>query len=136
MGETLDAALARTAATLTPMHRGDPEPYIACWSNADDVTLFGAWGPMEQGATSVIDTYRWVASRFGPAGESSQELSAVHESGDLAVTVGFERGVSQVDGADAREMVIRVTHVYRRENGEWKLIHRHGDFAPADQRKT
>jgi hypothetical protein len=28
---------------------------------------------------------------------------------------------------------LRVTHVYRRENGEWKIVHRHGDGLEADQ---
>jgi hypothetical protein len=23
--------------------------------------------------------------------------------------------------------------VFRRENGEWKIVHRHGDFSPPDQ---
>jgi ketosteroid isomerase-like protein len=32
-------------------------------------------------------------------------------------------------------MVIRVTHIYRRFRGEWKLVHRHADFPPADQRR-
>jgi SnoaL-like domain len=27
---------------------------------------------------------------------------------------------------------LRVTHVYRREDGEWKIVHRHAD-APLDQ---
>jgi len=33
-------------------------------------------------------------------------------------------------------MVIRVTHIYRRIDGEWKLVHRHADFPPPDQRTT
>jgi len=32
-----------------------------------------------------------------------------------------------------QENVLRVTHVFRRENGEWKIVHRHGDFPPPDQ---
>jgi ketosteroid isomerase-like protein len=32
-----------------------------------------------------------------------------------------------------RTHVLRVTQVYRREGGEWRLVHRHGDFAPMDQ---
>ena len=31
-----------------------------------------------------------------------------------------------VDGED-KEMTLRATQVYRREEGEWKIIHRHGD---------
>ena len=37
----------------------------------------------------------------------------VHASGDLAYTVGFERGPVSVDGRPEQEMVIRVTHIYR-----------------------
>jgi ketosteroid isomerase-like protein len=28
---------------------------------------------------------------------------------------------------EAADDALRVTHVYRRENGEWKIVHRHGD---------
>jgi len=31
------------------------------------------------------------------------------------------------------EEAIRVTHIYRREDGEWKIVHRHGDVLPIDQ---
>jgi ketosteroid isomerase-like protein len=30
-------------------------------------------------------------------------------------------------------MRIRVTHIYRLEDGQWRLVHRHGDFAPVDE---
>jgi len=33
-----------------------------------------------------------------------------------------------------RDMVIRFTHIYRRIDGDWKLMHRHADFPPPDQR--
>ena len=38
-----------------------------------------------------------------------------------------------IDGGPVQENVLRVTHVFRRENGEWKIVHRHGDFPPPDQ---
>jgi hypothetical protein len=28
---------------------------------------------------------------------------------------------------------VRATHVYRREDGEWKIVHRHGDNPPPEQ---
>ena len=57
----------------------------------------------------------------------------VNVSGDLAYTVGYERGAMAVDEEKPEPMSIRVTQIYRREDGEWRLVHRHGDFAPADQ---
>jgi hypothetical protein len=38
-----------------------------------------------------------------------------------------------LDGAPITRQRLRVTQIYRREDGEWHLVHRHGDFAPADQ---
>ena len=58
----------------------------------------------------------------------------VASSDDLAYTVGFERGPVSVDGGPTREMAMRVTQIYRRIDGGWKLVHRHADFAPPDRR--
>ncbi|MBA2363863.1 MAG: nuclear transport factor 2 family protein, partial [Chloroflexia bacterium] len=44
-----------------------------------------------------------------------------------AYTCGYERRTVSVDGGPAKPGTLRVTHVYRRENGEWKIVHRHGD---------
>ncbi|MGI9148560.1 MAG: YybH family protein [Chloroflexota bacterium] len=88
--------------------------YIACWAESDDATLFGAWGPIEKGHKSLADTFRWVGSRF-KGGELSVDNTVAYASGDLAYTVGFERGDVIVDaGGTRRPMVIRVTHIYRR----------------------
>jgi ketosteroid isomerase-like protein len=35
------------------------------------------------------------------------------------------------DGIPLDPYTLRVTHVYRREDGEWKIIHRHADAPPA-----
>jgi ketosteroid isomerase-like protein len=112
---------------------------IACWADRTDTTLFGAWGPIESGTPALIDVFRWVGSRY--AGDRSPveadvEYTVAASSGDLAYTVGFERGPVRVDQGTQQDMVIRVTHIYRRVDGEWKIIHRHADFPPPDQRPS
>jgi ketosteroid isomerase-like protein len=82
----------------------------------------------------VTDTMRWVGSRFTGADVVDVEHTVIASSGDLAYTVGFERSQVSVDGGPPRNMVIRVTHIYRRIEGNWKLMHRHADFPPPDQR--
>jgi ketosteroid isomerase-like protein len=125
-------ARARVGIALAAMGSGDPEPYIDCWLRSDDVTLFGAWGPIEKGRTRLSETFRWVGSRF-KAGALIPEDVVSFESGDLAYTVGFERGEVVVDGGRPTPMTIRVTHVYRRIDGEWALVHRHADFPPGER---
>ena len=79
---------------------------------------------------------RWVGSRFNGADVVDVEHAVIASSGDLAYTVGFERSHRSVDGGPPSDMVLRVTLIYWRINGDWKLMHRHADFSPPDPRKT
>jgi ketosteroid isomerase-like protein len=54
-------------------------------------------------------------------------------SGDLAYTVGYQRYAGSISGAPAQDTVLRVTQIFRREEGEWKVVHRHGDRAGPGQ---
>ena len=128
--------LEQENATTAAMFNGDPDPMINHWADSDDTTLFGAWGPIEKGHKPVTDTMRWVGSRFTGADAVDVERTVIASSGDLAYTVGFEHSQVSVDGSPKRDMTLRVTHIYRRIDGDWKLIHRHADFPPPDQRKT
>lgn len=130
-----EGALGRVREALAAMGSGNPDPYIDCWEHSGDVTLFGAWGPIEHGWDRLVKTFRWVGSRF-KSGTLVPEDVVSFESGDLAYTAGLERGEVVVDGGKSLPMTIRVTHIYRRIDGEWHLVHRHADFPPPDQRRT
>jgi hypothetical protein len=86
------------------MLNGDPRSYIDSWAVSDDITVFGAWGPIEKGHKRVTDTLRWVGSRFAGADELDVDVDVDVEhtviacSGDLAYAVGFERSHVGVDG--------------------------------------
>jgi hypothetical protein len=62
--QTFDALLDQVGAAAAAIRSGDPEPYIDCWADTDDVTLFGAWGPIEKGHERLVETFRWVGGRF------------------------------------------------------------------------
>jgi ketosteroid isomerase-like protein len=121
------------ATALGAMGAGDPAPYAALWADSPDVTLYGAWGPMDRGHDTVTSTFRWVGSRFS-GGPIVPTYEVVGVSGDLAYTVGTERGTVSVDDAEPVVMTLRVTHVLRKVEGRWRLVHRHADFPPFDQR--
>jgi ketosteroid isomerase-like protein len=127
-----EQTLERQQLALDAMLEGDPEPYMGTWSQRDPVSLFGAWGPCKTGWSELSKTFRWVGSRFAD-GTMTYDLEVAYAGEDLAYTVGYERSEVAVDSGPKRPMTIRVTQIYRREDGEWKLVHRHADFAPVDE---
>jgi ketosteroid isomerase-like protein len=112
--------------------RGDPEPRIAMWSHHDPVTLFAALGASKAGWGELEPLFRTVAARVSGGRDVSYELIAFDVDGDLAWTVGCSRFAVAIDGGEPVRRTLRLTHLYRREDGAWKVVHEHSDFQPAD----
>jgi SnoaL-like domain len=111
------------------LHNGDAGPRLTTtWSNRSPLTLFGAWFTATE-PDAVHAVFHKLAKAFSNSPTSSIELIAADVSGDLAYTVHRERTSTSVDGVP-RDYLLRVTQVYRREAGQWKVAHRHAD---ADQ---
>ncbi len=108
---------------------GDVEPWMAIWSTRDPVSLFGAAGSAS-GADEVRRVVDWVAGHFAGLVDEKQELVAAGASGDLAYTVAFEHKTVDTPGGGQATYTLRTTHVFRREDGEWRIVHRHGDRPP------
>ena len=101
------------------------------WSDREPVTLFGA-AVSKSGAEEVRRFFRELAAQFSDCTAYRFELVAADVSGDLAYSVGYEHTSVSIDGAPVAPYILRVTHLYRREDGEWKIVHRHGDPPPVD----
>jgi len=124
--------LPRQVAAETAIHNGDAAPRLALWSRNDPVTLFGAKASGSgTGWDDLSAIFRTVASWFSDSTAYDFELVAAGASGDLAYTVGYEHNRVKVNG-QPRTYTLRATHVYRRENGQWRIVHRHADVPPAD----
>lgn len=133
--------LTRWESAQNDFINGDPSDWSANASDAQDVTIFGAFGGFERGSAEVRARYEWASHQFRNSG-SNQRIGYLNvvESGDLAVTIGIERQTAWIahqSGPSAR--ALRVTQVFRRENGRWKLLHRHADpfveRLPPEQRR-
>jgi hypothetical protein len=125
------------AAAEEALIQGDLEPRLALWTRREPVSVLGAMGPCKYEWNEVERIFRWLADRFSDQEyrryDFSYDVEVVDVSGDMAYTAGFERFKAARNGGPAEDVCVRVTHVYRREEGEWKIVHRHGDLAPADQ---
>jgi ketosteroid isomerase-like protein len=109
----------------TALHSGDATPRRLIWSRNEPVTVFGAW-KTAVGREEVDDLFTLLENSFSDAKGFSFELVAADVSGDMAYTVGYEHSQVSVDG-EPRTYTLRATQVYRREGGDWKVVHRHGD---------
>jgi ketosteroid isomerase-like protein len=132
LDDFLTKTLARQVEAEEALHNGDMTLRMQMWSPQDPVTLFGA-ATSKSGWDEVSQVFRWLASRFSACTAYRFELVAAGVSGDLAYTVGYEHTSVSMDGLPVEPYTLRVTHVYRRENGEWKIVHRHADRVPVDQ---
>lgn len=129
------AVLPRQVTAGTAVHNGDAEPWVSLWSRTDPVTLFGA-RLSRSGAADVRAFNERLGDWFRDCSSYEVELVAAGVSGDLGYTVAYEKTTASVRGEPAERYTLRVTHVYRREQGEWQVVHRHGDAVPEGDREV
>jgi ketosteroid isomerase-like protein len=125
--------IGRCHEALTQQSQGRPEPFLELWSRANDVTIMAAIGGYHVGfdAVSALLT---AASKTQSFDSWSAENLVTGVSGDLAFSVELEHYGRAVDGED-HSMTLRATQIYRREDGLWRIVHRHGDiFSPIEAR--
>jgi ketosteroid isomerase-like protein len=111
----------------TALHNGDPGPRLAIWSTREPVSVLGAW-QSAVGQEGLRDLFRNLAGTFSNCTSHVYEIAA-DVVGDMAFTAGCERTQASING-EPRRYVLRVSQVYRREDGDWKVAHRHADTAP------
>ena len=124
----LTSAIERSHAALAAILKGDPSGYRALFSEADDVTLGNPFGPYARGRKIVETSLAGAASHYRDGEVTGTELIATYTSSELACVVEVERGRAKVGGGEELVPVaVRVTSVFRLEQGSWKLVHRHAD---------
>ena len=91
-------------------------------------TFFGPGGETTRGPDRVREAYEQGALPFPVDGGTHFEVFQSAASDGLAYWVGLQHSIVDMADSDTpRRVVMRVTELYRREKGEWKLIHRHAD---------
>ena len=113
---------------LDAFARGNAELAEKLWSRRDDVTLGNPFGPFVRGSDQVVQAMQRAASFYRDGRAVGFELVAKEVTADLAYLVEEERLSAKMGGReDFTAVDLRVTGIYRNEDGAWRLVHRHAD---------
>jgi len=117
------AALNQMLAT------GDARAVTAVWSQGQAGSTMHPIGGREIGRDQVTATWNQAGPAFSEGRASSDDVAVIPLCDDVAYTVGTERFEGKVGGEMVRGEW-RVTNIYRREDGGWKIVHHHADASP------
>jgi len=108
--------------------KGNPEPNKMVFSHQEDVTLANPLGPAVRGWEQVAATMERAASQLREGEKVGFDIVAKYVTPELAYIVGLDRTKAKVGGRqDVALIALRVTMIFRPEDGTWKLMHRHAD---------
>jgi ketosteroid isomerase-like protein len=121
----LAEVLPRQRSAEHAIVNGDAGPRRAFWSEREPVTILGA-ARDALNRQEVEEAFDALEKLFSD-GQAELEVIAAGASGDLGYIVGYEHDRASLDGAQPADIDLRVTLIFRRENGEWRAVHRHAD---------
>ena len=129
------AAVADLGEVAEQLHRalgefmkGNPEPEQKLFSHREDVTLANPFGGVARRWEQVAATMDRAAAHYRDGDATSFKTVAKCVTPDLAYLVQVERLKAKVDGGeDVSLFALRVRIIFRPEDGEWKIVHRHVD---------
>jgi ketosteroid isomerase-like protein len=128
LGASVQAAVDRLHAAMAKVANGDVSAIKALYSHTDDATSFYGWGGYEKGWENVSRRWDWAGSQFKGGRVRYEHISTVVAPEIFYVTeieAYEDQSVANVEGKTGWSN--RVTHIFRREEGEWRLVHRHGN---------
>jgi ketosteroid isomerase-like protein len=125
--EAVREASRRFYAALNQMANGDSSAMADIWSTKKKVTAMHPVGARDVGWDAVDASFAQVAQA---AADGAVELrdQMIRVGGNMAYETGVEKGHFTFAG-ELVSFEIRVTNVYQREAGEWKMVHHHTDLS-------
>lgn len=130
MSQELELPLEEYHRATHEITKGNPEVYKPLFSRSDEVTLANPFGGAARGWSDVSATLDRAATVFRDGELVGFENLCTVITPELAYTLEIESFRVRVAGADEMSPVaVRVTTIFRREDGAWKVVLRHADPA-------
>ena len=126
--DDVDKLIEQFHLASTEFLKGNPEPVKKLCSHREDVTLNNPFSPPAHGWEQVAATIERAASQFRDGEFVSAEIIEKNVTPELAYVVEIERAEAKVGGGeDIAPFTLRATMIFRPQDGEWKIVHRHAD---------
>ncbi len=106
---------------------GELDTYESLVRHGDDFSLMPPFGGPTVHGFVLNDESRESTRRTFRGGDVTVDVDAAYVGVDLAVLAVVERQAGQVGELPAQDWSLRVTLAFRREDEEWRLVHRHAD---------
>lgn len=124
----LEATIVESHEALRKILNGDPSGYAALFADRDDITLGNPFGPFGKGRAAVLKALNNASTKYRDGTVVQVERVAVYGSDKFFCLVEIEHDRAKLGASpDFAEFAARVTSVYEKTGGGWKLIHRHAD---------
>ena len=108
--------------------KGNSELMNNLFSHREDVSLNNPLSPPAHGWDEVALTMERAASQFRDGEMVGFETIEKQVTPELAYVVRVERARAKIGGSgDISPITLRVTMIFRPEDGTWKIVHRHAD---------
>jgi ketosteroid isomerase-like protein len=126
--DDVDQLIEQYQLALDEFVKGNPQPAKQLWSRRDDVTLANPLGAPARGWEQVTKTIEHAASNIRDGEIISFDVITKLVTPELAYVVWIERQKAKMGARqDVTPVELRVTMIFRPEDGTWKIVHRHAD---------
>jgi ketosteroid isomerase-like protein len=128
--QNFEKAVKEYEMAMRDFFKGNPKPLNTIYSNSDEISLAQLSGSFIKGRNKVAEVARQNAMKYRESNTTFQTLTK-YVAPDVAYVVQVERVDAKIDGKnESSSLALRVTSIFRREDGVWKLLHRHVDSYP------
>lgn len=132
--EAFEDFMRRREAVSVDYINGKAAGLLGASTTNDPATFFPPNGRLIDGASRVNAANENGAKAFSQGSTGHFEILQSSSSGDVGFWTGIQHAKVMMQGKDEPvSMQLRTTEVFRREKGEWKLVHRHADIPDSER---